>query len=151
MLTYRICRRAFRALDGEGARLYGGRWNRPGSAVVYTSGSVALAALELLVHLSPADAPRDLVLVTVEIPDSVSREQVGAPGLPRNWAQSPEHPTCRARGQAWLAAATSAVLIVPAAPVPEEFNYLLNPAHPDFVRIHAVAERSFAFDPRLGP
>jgi RES domain-containing protein len=149
VLTYRICRSAFRALDGEGARRYGGRWNSPGTAVVYAAGTASLAALELLVHLDPADAPADLLLMTIAIPDAVRQEAVEATRLPAQWAQSPTPSTCRALGDAWLAAGQSCVLSVPAAPMPEERNYLLNPAHADFALVRLASERSFRFDPRL--
>jgi RES domain-containing protein len=149
VLLYRICRSAFRALDGEGARRYGGRWNSPGTAVVYAAGTASLAALELLVHLDPADAPADLLLMTIAIPDAVRQGVVEATRLPAQWAKNPTPATCRALGDAWLAAGRSCVLSVPAAPMPEERNYLLNPAHADFALVRVASERSFRFDPRL--
>jgi RES domain-containing protein len=149
MHLYRICRTAFRALDGEGARRFGGRWNSPGRAVIYASGTGSLAVLELLVHLDPADAPGDLRLLTLGIPDEVSRETLDESRLAAQWAQSPTPLSCRALGDAWLAAGRSCVLSVPAAPMPEERNYLLNPAHADFALVRVASERSFRFDPRL--
>jgi RES domain-containing protein len=147
--AYRICRAAFRALDGEGARRYGGRWNSPGTPVIYTAGTPSLAALELLVHLDPADAPDDLILMTIEIPHGVSSEVLDEARLAGHWAHTPMPPTCRELGDAWLAAGQTCVLSVPAAPMPEERNFLLNPAHPDFVKVKAISERRFRFDPRL--
>lgn len=149
MFTYCICRSAFKALDGAGARRYGGRWNNPGTAVIYTSTSAALAALELLVHLDPAEAPGDLVLMTIEVPESITRTRIDPAALPEQWTARATPARCREIGTAWLAAGNSCILEVPAAPMPEEFNMLLNPAHPDFARIRVIAERPFAFDPRL--
>lgn len=149
MFTYRICRRRFTALDGEGARRYGGRWNAPGTPVIYTSSSAALAALELLVHLDPAEAPSDLVLMTIEVPESIARTRIDPAALPQQWTARATPARCREIGTDWLAAGDSCVLEVPAAPMPEEFNVLLNPAHPDFARVRVVAERPFEFDPRL--
>lgn len=147
--AYRICRVAFRALDGEGARRYGGRWNSPGTPVVYTAATPSLAALELLVHLDPADAPEDLVLMTIGIPDGVSSESLDETRLAAHWARHPTPSTCRELGDAWLAAGRTCVLSVPAAPMPEERNLLLNPSHGDFARVKVVSERKFRFDPRL--
>ena len=98
MECHRICRKAHRALDGEGARLYGGRWNSPGEAVVYASATLALAALEYLIHLDSSEAPLDLMAIRIAIPDDVadfrraSADVTGAlaslprpRGLPRRW------------------------------------------------------------------
>jgi RES domain-containing protein len=147
--VYRICRAAHRALDGEGARRYGGRWTEPGLPVVYTSTTRALAALEVLVHLDPVEAPRDLVLLTIEVPDDLTMTTVAPDELPPKWAEVAEPPACQARGGAWARGRTHVALRVPAAPVPEEENVLLNPAHRDYSRVAVVAERPFRFDPRL--
>ena len=72
MRVWRLCRRAHAAPDGEGARRYGGRWNQRGTALVYTSASASLAALEYFVHLDPEDAPPDLILVPGDIPPAVA-------------------------------------------------------------------------------
>lgn len=149
MLVYRICRRPFQALDGEGARLYGGRWNRPGLPVVYTAGSLALAALEYLAHVDPDDAPADLVVLTVELPDDTPLDAVDAATLPPDWARAPEHPACQAAGDAWLRRGAALACAVPSALIPEERNVLLDPRHPHFARVQLVAVRDFAFDPRL--
>jgi len=146
---YRLCRAAYQELDGEGARLNGGRWNSPGRAVVYTSSSLALAALEYLVHLDPEDVPTDLVALTVGIPDDVASETVDASSLPAGWAQLPEPQACKSIGDAWVLEGRTPLLLVPSAPVPEESNVLLNPRHPSAPRARIVAVRSFAFDPRL--
>lgn len=140
---------AHRRFDGEGARLFGGRWNQPGVAVVYTSSTLALAALEYLVHVDPVDAPRDLIALTLTIPDDASVTDVAVDQLPVQWARSTESAACRAIGDRWLAAATSLLLRVPAAPVPEEVNVLINVRHPEARRVRVSAERPFRFDPRL--
>ncbi len=146
--VYRICRAPFAALDGEGARRYGGRWNRPGRPAVYASTTRALAALEYLVHIDPVDVPRDLVLLTIAISDA-KRDAIPAAMLPAGWEHVLEHPNCQELGDAWLAEAASAVLEVPAAPIPEERNVLLNPRHADAAVITEIARRPFRFDPRL--
>ena len=135
------------AWDGAGARKAGGRWNAPGVAVVYTSGSLSLALVEVLVHL-PADILPAYSAARVEFDDSLLTILVPA-HLPKGWKDSPPPPATQAIGAAWVAAADSAVLRVPSVVVPGEFNFLLNPAHPDFARIRIGAPTAFPFDPRL--
>jgi RES domain-containing protein len=117
--------------------------------VVYTSTTRALAALEVLVHLDPVEAPRDLVLLTIEVPDDATVAAVATDELPSGWAEVAERHACQSRGSTWARGGMQVGLRVPAAPVPEEENVLLNPAHPDFSRVAIVAERPFRFDSRL--
>ncbi len=149
MKVFRLCRAPFRALDGEGARLYGGRWNNPGRAVIYTSGTLALAALEYLVHVDAAGAPADLVAMTIEFPDDLEVESVPAASLPNGWERAMSWTACQAIGDAWLASGRAFGLRVPSAAIPEESNVLLNPRLPGARRLRVVAERPFAYDPRL--
>lgn len=149
MRVYRICNPTYPALDGKGAQEYGGRWNTPGRPLVYTSSSLALAALEALVHYDAADSPADLVALTIEIPDDTSQQLLSADALPRGWEREADSPACAAVGDAWLVAALTLTLHVPAAPVPEELNVLINPVHPEAARVRVVARRPFFFDPRL--
>lgn len=149
MLVYRICRRAFQALDGEGARQYGGRWNAPGTPLVYTSGSLSLAALEYLLHVDPADVPVDLVALTIDVPDDAPIGRVTVRQLPADWAHVIDHPACQQLGGAWTRRGAELALRVPSAPIIEEENVLLNPRHPEAARLRVVATRPFAFDPRL--
>jgi RES domain-containing protein len=150
VLVYRICRKARQKLDGEGARLYGGRWNSPGRAVVYAAGSLSLAAIEYLVHVDPGDAPNDLIATTLDVPDDVIREIVKRTDLPGGWNKKPLHHACRVVGDAWLLKNKTLVLQVPSAPIAGESNYLLNPAHAAMSRIRVVGKRPFVFDSRLG-
>ena len=139
MQVWRICRRPFADLSGEGARLYGGRWNSPGRPVVYTAETAALAVLEVRVHLD-LDwdlLPEDYVLVTIEVPA----------GKPEQLAELP--PDTVAAGDAWLASRRSALLKVPSVIVPESANILIDPTHPDAAAITIASTRPFAFDARL--
>lgn len=136
------------AFSGEGARLYGGRWNRPGVAVVYTAGSRALALLELLAHVG---AVRDLpayVCIPVDFDKSLARA-LDASRLPKQWRISPAPEATRELGSAWAERLESAVLRVPSVLVPDEHNYLLNPRHPDFRRVRIGIPAPFDVDPRL--
>jgi RES domain-containing protein len=145
---WRICRRAFEALDGEGARLYGGRWNSEGVPVVYLSTSPALAALEYLVHVDVSLVPSDLVCVEVDVPDDVSREEIRLERLPSDWDASSDHPVCVDLGDDWIRRGGSCLLFVPSAVIPRSWNVLFNPAHDEARRAAPVAE-PFTFDRRL--
>lgn len=139
MLAWRICRRSYADLSGEGARRLGGRWNSPGRALVYAAETAALAVLEVRVHLDLdwSLLPADYVLVGIDL-DALSVERVEAfPG------------DAVAFGDAWLAAGRSAVLSVPSAIVPESRNLLLNPAHSEAARADVAMTRPFVFDERL--
>ena len=149
MHVWRLTRRRFRKLDGEGARRAGGRWNDPGSPVVYTSSTLSLAALEYLVHIDIEDAPGDLIAVRIEVPDDTPTEEVAADGLSDDWQREPRHPACVDIGERWLAQGRALALRVPSALIPEEANWLINPAHPDARRVRVLSARRFTFDRRL--
>lgn len=135
------------AWDGEGAKAAGGRWNSAGVPVVYTSGTLSLALVEVLVHLTAEILPA-YSAVPVEFEESLVAI-VAPERLPRHWKDSPPPPATQAIGAEWVASGTSAVLRVPSVVVPGEFNFLLNPAHRDFRRITIGAPMAFPFDPRL--
>ncbi len=149
MLVWRICRAGHQELDGEGSRLHGGRWNSEGVSVIYTSSTLALAALEYLVHVDIEDAPDDLVAMAIDVPDDAGEEIVAVDDLPGDWNQLPDHPACAGRGDQWAAEGTALLLRVPSALVPEESNLLINPDHPRASDLLVVSVRPFAFDSRL--
>jgi RES domain-containing protein len=149
MRVWRLCRRKHAAFDGEGARLAGGRWNRRGTAVVYTSATLSLAALEYLVHLDAALAPTDLVAVAADVPDTLPATRLEAQDLPRDWRGYPAAEALADLGSDWAAASRTAVLSVPSAVVPHERNILLNPAHADFRRVRVLPPERFSFDRRI--
>ncbi len=148
---YRICqdRYAATAMDGEGARIYGGRWNAKGTRMVYLAGSLALAQLEMLVHLdSEGVLHARYVFISVEIPEELIADLPDSE-LPEFWDSREDHIRTKLAGEAWARAKKSAVLRVPSAVVPMEQNYLANPAHPDFPKLVAGSPHSLRFDPRL--
>ena len=148
--AWRICKRkhAKTAFNGAGARKYGGRWNSPGVAVVYTAQNQALAALEMLVHLENTELLASYVLIGVEIPESLI-EQIERRKLPRNWRSDPAPLALRDFGDEWAQTRASVALRVPSTLVPSEDNLLLNPLHPDFKRVRIGSPASFRFDLRL--
>jgi RES domain-containing protein len=141
-------RHAANAFDGEGASLEGGRWNAPGSPMVYTAGSAALAALEMLVHLGRGATLPAYVLIACAFDDTlVSR--LDRSRLPAHWRSYPAPPELQLLGGEWLKRGTSPVLEVPSAVIPGEPNYLLNPRHRDFASITLSPPEPFEFDLRL--
>lgn len=151
MIIWRLCRRqnADQALIGEGAQPRGGRWNFPGDPVVYTAGTLALAALEMLVHVDHELAPADLVSISIVVPEGMTIEQVSLSELPEHWRKTPAPAQIQKMGTVWIHSRASVLLRVPSALIPEEDNYLVNPVHPDFMRLEIGPPRLFAFDPRL--
>lgn len=146
---YRIVqsRWAESALDGEGARKYGGRWNAPGLPAVYLAESRALAALEILVH-APREALRlEWRLIEVDVPREWI-EDLGKP--PLGWRDQPASDLARCVGNAWLRALRMPALRVPSVIVPEESVLLLNPLHPKVATLRSSGPTLFSFDPRLG-
>lgn len=143
-------RRLSDAFTGEGARLAGGRWNSPGVRIVYTSASLALAMLEYFAHSSLIHAPKDVMSIWAEVPDNVARETVPLAKLPARWQRyDPPVDALRALGDAWVARAKTALLVVPSAIVTVENNYLLNPLHPEFAQVKVGRPAPVLFDLRL--
>jgi RES domain-containing protein len=138
------------AFSGEGARLFGGRWNSPGIAMVYLSAHLSLAALEILVHQRPL-TPRGKHLAWHLTWDDTQTERLSAKMLPPRWRESPPGPASMAIGDEWARAKRSLILAVPSTIIPEEENYLLNPAHPGFQQLRMPKPIDFLFDPRLLP
>jgi RES domain-containing protein len=133
------------AFTGLASARRGGRWNPPGMPVVYTSGGAALAALELLAHIE-SDVANDFVIISCSFHD-VLVETVA--DLPENWSAVPPPPELQQICHAWATSRYSAVLQVPSAVVPMEFNYLLNPEHPDLHSIDVGKPMPFRLDYRL--
>ncbi len=133
--VWRIVTRRFitSAFSGEGARLYGGRWNRPGKSVVYTAESRSLALLEMLAQDDHLRA--HYALIPAHLPANLSVEQIEASALPDNWRSLGARNQLQAIGGEWLREARSCVLIVPSAVMSAEHNFLINPLHDDFRRI----------------
>lgn len=146
----RICKvkRAPTAFDGMGAALEPGRWNRAGRRMVYTSECPALAFLEILIH-ADGDLMPNYVLISLTFDDNLV-EAVDPAALPPGWIslQEPAWAPLQHLGTSWLDSLRTPVLRVPTVIVPDQCNYLLNPAHPDFAKISIGHPQVFAPDPR---
>jgi RES domain-containing protein len=133
------------AFSGEGARIAAGRWNIRGTRAVYLSGSLSLAALEILLYAGRAAFSIPLVVFRVEVPKEVAVETLPLEALPSNWRRQPPPESTRRLGSEWVAGRTAAVLRVPSVLVPEDWTLLLNPAHPDFSKIIIAKPQVFRF------
>jgi RES domain-containing protein len=147
--VWRLCRKKYVAFDGEGSRLAGGRWNRRGTAVVYTSATLSLAVLEYFVNLPRTTAPQDLVAIAADIPDDLPVTAVNESALPRGWRKYPAPESLAEIGSRWAEEGKTPVLAVPSAVVPQEKNCLLNPAHPLFSKIRIGKPGPIALDSRM--
>ncbi len=149
--AFRLCKTKHlpSAFTGEGASLNGGRWNSPGYAVVYTSSSLSLATLEVLVHLEdPAAFANLFSWIPIEIPEALV-ERIDPATLPDAWAHDEINIASRSIGDSWLRSMQSAVLAVPSVITPGEWNYLLNPGHSDFSKIGMGKACEFQMNRRL--
>ena len=154
MRVYRLAKEKpgrYRAddLSGNGAALSGGRWNPRGTPVLYTSGNASTAVLETRVHATGILPLKNLFLVTIDVPDDL----IGAayePALPSDWNQAGVIPRTTVEiGQTWIARADALAMKVPSVVCPADFNYILNPRHPDMHAVAVIAVAAFSLDLRL--
>ena len=137
-------------LSGNGARLFGGRWNSEGLFAIYTSSSRSLALLETLAH-TPAKMlqERIYILVTLSVPDAVKPEEIDREKLTAGWDAPDTRPLTKKIGDKFLRNKSGLLLIVPSVLMPEENNYILNPSHPDIKKVKLVNKRRIHFDARM--
>jgi len=138
-------------LSGKGAEVTGGRWNRKGTPMIYTSVSRSLACLETVVHLSSGDAlPLNRYLVQIQIPIGAWNSRVVFDAARRvGWDAEPAGKVSMDWGTAWLKGKTTLLAEVPSVIVPEEHNILINPNHPDAAKLTAVKIRKWTYDQRM--
>ena len=148
LTAYRIADVRHPIFDGTGASLIGGRWNSPGSPVIYAAASYAGAMLERLVHAGTGRIPRNQKAILITIPARVSIEEWTAEDLPPGWDREDDIAS-RSLGDAWVESRRSTVLIVPSTVAKYEKNVLINPAHPDFKWIVASMPEAVVWDARL--
>lgn len=137
------------AFDGEGARLYGGRWNSKGTPCVYLGATRAICVVETLVHLQAVQKLPLFTMLQISVPANLimTLEQAN---WPSDWAQDPAPSSTKEIGDNWLASGDSLALYVPSSAVLGEWNALFNPKHPEAKEVIATAQAiDFTFDPRL--
>jgi RES domain-containing protein len=151
MRIWRLCRapHAAEAFGGEGARRFGGRWNSRGVPMVYASTSLALAAIELFVHLEPGQAPDDLVCISASLPKGEPARTLQFSDLPPAWWTDSAAAAIRHLGDAWMSGRSSLALLVPSVPIRAEWNVLVNPLHPRMKELQIDPPCPFIFDARM--
>jgi RES domain-containing protein len=149
-IAWRIVRsaRIGDAFTGEGSRLYGGRWNSRGTAVVYSSEHESLAALEILVHTVPLSPSEQYFSFRIEWDDKLI-EHFPFKSLPAGWNDEPPTSASMDIGDQWVREARSVALALPSLLSTSELNFLLNPNHPDFKSIKISKPIKYHFDPRM--
>lgn len=133
------------AFDGEGARLFGGRWNQPGSALVYCSETLSLAAMEIFVHIDRWELAFKLVAIAVDIPETIKITHYTQKQIDKQL----KNKAAQDVGTDWVNKADSVALCLPSALVSHENNYLINPNHPDFKKLTIHKPETFEFDQRM--
>ena len=146
-VSYRVVKEKYwaSAFDGEGARLYGGRWNSKGVPVVYTSDSLALCSLEIFVHLPSYTLLADYAYVPLVFDSGL----IAVAHLDDGWDERPVSRVSQDIGDHWIKEGLSAILRVPSVIIPDGYNYLVNIHHPDFKKIKIGKPQPLTFDPRL--
>lgn len=149
MVVYRVGRTKYaNDLEGEGAMLFGGRWNNKSVACVYTSESRALAVLEYTVNVGIDDIPRALSIITIEIPDAPIK-MLTVSDLPGDWKRSPSPSSTKEFGSKMLMQAAEPVIKIPSTVIPLEFNFLLNPMHSHSIKFSIIDIADFIYDVRI--
>jgi RES domain-containing protein len=147
MTVYRFTKEVYsHNISGKGAKQWGGRWNSPGLAVVYTSCSISLSLLELFVYQSSYEEILVNSLMKINVPD-IFVQAISANSLKRNWQHDIDY--CRFIGNEFLQNNKSLMLKVPSAIIPEEYNILINPRHTAFKECSLISSGIFEFDSRL--
>lgn len=147
MIVYRIAKEEYStALKASG---YAARWNYKGSFVIYTAESRSLACLENLVHRSGEGNNSLYKVMLIDIPDSLGIDVIDIKKLKPGWQKIENYTYCRNMASNWLVAGDTAILKVPSVLVKNEFNFILNPNHPDFKKIKLNGAEDFIFDPRF--
>ena len=149
MLVYRVGNGAYATdLKGEGARLFGGRWNHIGTPCLYTASSRALSVLEYSVNVNLALILRNLVITTIEIPEEEIHE-LKISQLPGDWKDAPAPSSTKDFGNKLLNKMKHLVIQVPSTVIPEEFNYLINPRHASIDECRIIEVKDYVYDLRI--
>ncbi|MBU2650334.1 MAG: RES family NAD+ phosphorylase [Bacteroidetes bacterium] len=150
MIVYRLSKEKYAGdLSGKGAELSGGRWNHKGTKVLYTSDSRALCTAEIAVHCSMGNIPHDYFMISIEIPDDITVQEIKVGSLPKSWKSFPYAGSTQKIGDEFIKENRLLILKVPSAVVQGDHNYLINPAHEDFQKIKITGKERFVFDQRL--
>ena len=150
MIVYRLSSGRYKTdVSGKGAEISGGRWNSKGVAMLYTAQSRALAFAEVAMHLPYGIMPKDYHIISIEIPDTASIFELSIKDMPKDWRSNPHSDSTQKIGDQFISEAKYLVLRVPSAVVPGDYNYLINPTHPQIVGVSVRNTEPFEFDSRF--
>jgi len=150
MIVYRLLNLNYGSgLSGKGAGIAGGRWNSPGISMIYTSESRALCTAEVAVNLPLGNIPIGFEMISILIPDDIILTGIGEEDLPSGWKIFPLATLTQKIGDQFIIQGKYLVMKVPSAAVPGDFNYLINPRHPDFGRIEIIKKEPYEFRERF--
>jgi len=150
MIVFRLIQEKYSPdWDGKGAELIGRRWNSKGVPMIYTSESRALCTAEIAVHIALGSAPAEYILLTINIPDNTEISEIDLISLPQGWRKFPFDEFSRKLGDDLIQQNQFLVMKVPSAVIPGDFNYLINPRHPDFEKIKIIKSEPYEFDERF--
>jgi RES domain-containing protein len=150
MIVYRLSKAKYHLdLSRKGAELSGGRWNSKGIALLYTSQSRALAFAEVAIHIPVGIMPKDYVLISISVPDTAGILKLANTDLPQDWRSNPPSDITQKIGDRFVVEAKYPILQVPSAVVPGDFNFLVNPGHPQVKGVTIVHVEPFEFDSRF--
>lgn len=148
MTVYRITNETYKDdISGNGAALYGSRWNSKGIYLLYTSQFISLSILESLVHLKRQEIPSSQFLLHIEVPDKQEIAEISYKKIKKNWREEIDY--TQWLGDQFIQNKQSLIFKVPSAIVPQENNFLLNPLHPDFKKVKIIAAELLELDKRL--
>ncbi len=148
--VYRIAKKAYiQDLSGEGARLYGGRWNKKGVVMLYTASNRSLATVEYLVNLPMALIPNDIAIIELILPSRLKIQTIQAKDLPKGWQSYPASYQLQEIGNRWISENKTLLLKVPSSVVQGEYNILINPNHVLFNKITISKIETLIIDKRL--
>lgn len=150
MEVYRLSRRKFAdSLSGKGAALKGARWNSVGVELIYTAANRSLAMAEVAVHFTLATLPADYVMISIYIPDDIAMQRLDISELPPDWNLFPHPIGTQSIGDKFVSENRYCVLQIPSSVTMDDFNFLINPKHPDFVRIKILDIINFPLDKKI--
>lgn len=150
MRCYRITIMKYtQKLSGEGARLYGGRWNSEGHSLVYTAQTSSLAMLEMLVHINANSVGDNFCMMIIDVPDKLLAKPILVKDLPLHWDKNPHAYDTQRLGDEFILKAENVAIAVPSAVNTLEHNYLINDRHPSFSKVKIIDTLPLDFDRRL--
>ncbi len=150
MEVYRLSREKFASpLSGNGAAIKGARWNSIGVELIYSASNRSLAMAEVAVHFTLATLPCDYIMMTIFIPDNIPIKKLNESDLPKDWNTFPHPSSTQSIGDMFVLENKYCVLQIPSAVTMGDYNVLINPNHPDFIKIKIITTSKFPFDKRI--